>query len=124
MIEFADPGLDYWAWWPLLLAALLALVGLVWGIVVEEELLAGPSFMALAPLLLLFFALPHGFYDSGIRSLKSEAITELGYTDLNWESGDRFTANDNGEFFSGLLLDLAPQEGYAYRIVNLNNEGE
>lgn len=124
MIQFADPGLDYWAWWPLLLVAALALVGIVWGCVIEEEFLAGPSFVVLTPALLLFFVLPHAVYDSGIRSLKAESINDLGYTDLNWESGDRFTANDDGEFFSGLLLDLAPQEGYAYRIVNLNNEGD
>ncbi len=49
------------------------------------------------------------------RKTTTEQNGELGY-------GGRFTANDDGRYFQGVLVDLEPESGYAYKIFELKED--
>lgn len=123
MIEFADSGMNFSILWlaaPLLvIGVFLLLTDIFWD---ADTAVFGGLSVAAAVVAIGF--IPALVYDRDVTVAQVAALEDHGFTDVTLTE-DRFTANDNGEFFSGLLVDLAPEEGYAYRIVNLNdNEGE
>jgi hypothetical protein len=60
-------------------------------------------------------------YSNRVIDLTEIALAGRGFTNVE-VTDDRFTAaTSDGEYFSGALVDLRPDSGYAYRIVELED---
>jgi len=121
-IEFADPGFNWaFVWWPLAILA-VGIAITVWLVNIDFPELTGLS-LGLPIAVMLFVPTLAGITEYGSRV---DDATEISITDEGFKnvevSGDRFTAaTSDGEYFSGYLIDLEPETGYAYRIVELED---
>lgn len=129
IIEFADPGFNWaFVWWPLgILLAGLILFFLPFAVVPVrrfEEWMPGPGFIIVALGFFLLVALVPTEATVGYGSRVDEAtVTALeaeGFASVSLD-GDRFTADLDGAFFSGALIDLEPESGYAYAVTELTS---
>lgn len=131
IIEFSDPGYNWaFVWWPL--------AGLV--LVVTAFVLTSrtryvdwdmdhwlPSI--LGPLMVVsVFAVPivawgahSADYSIRVSIRAGLALSDSGFSNVVL-SGDRFTAaTEDGEYFSGILVDLKPESGYAYQVLEITD---
>lgn len=134
IIEFADPGYN-WAflWWPLLAFALCVTAFILtsrtryvdWDMSHWVPSLLGPLMIVSAVFVPLSAVAIHSSdYAVRVGIQKALAISEQGYSNVNL-SGDRFTAStEDGKYFSGVLIDLHPESGYAYQVLELTETGD
>lgn len=124
IIEFADPGYD-WAF--VFISLGIFLIGFflfilpfwvtddpnkvaMWPMVGLLIVMCGPA---------LTLGLSAGDYNVRVTLEKAKAIKELGFEQGRLE-GDRFTAaTEDGQYFRGVLVDLEPESGYAYQVLEL-----
>lgn len=124
IIEFADPGYNFgYMGWAIGLGVLgIALFLLPFFLTHDERKIAAWP----APGLIIFLVVPSllGFlsgwdYDGRVHQEKTSSLRGLGYGSIEL-SGDRFTAaTEDGKYFSGVLIDLRPESGYAYQVLEL-----
>lgn len=123
-IEFADPGYNWaFVWWAIGLFVLGVFLFFLPFFLTEDE-----KKIAMWPVfgLILFITAPGimlplsgNDYDERVIIEKIGALKELGFSDVEI-SGDRFTAaTEDGQYFRGVLVDLEPDEGYAYQVLEL-----
>lgn len=128
-IEFADPGYNFGLmWWGIGLTLLgIVLFWLPFFIFkTESEIGAWPMsgfvLTFIAPV--VFFSWAGGDYSDRVATEKSEQVISLGFDNVRLV-GDRFTAaTEDGQYFEGVLVDLRPQSGYAYEVLELNRTGD
>lgn len=124
IIEFADPGYNFgMMWWGIGLTILgIILFWLPFFIFKTEKEIAGwPAFgfilTFVAPM--VFFPWAGGDYSTRVAVEKGVHLADAGFGNIEL-SGDRFTAaTEDGKYFSGLLVDLDPESGYAYQVLEL-----
>lgn len=117
-IEFADPGYNFlFVWVPLIILVLgIAATIVVWRFIDDA---AAP--IVIIPILIMIFGpvIGTGEYSGSVRFHSERNLEELGFSDVHL-SGDRFTAaTEDGKYFSGVLVDLRPESGYAYQVLEL-----
>lgn len=123
IIEFADPGYNWWfLWWPLIAIGIAIVISIIIGAIWEEEAAPVAGFLISSA----FFAVligPLAFgllgYDSQVSDAKESALTDLGFEHVE-VSGDSFTASFEGAYFSGTLVNLKPESGYRYEVFELS----
>lgn len=125
-IEFADPGYNWaFVWWPLGVLALAIVVMVCLTLLNLDEIaetLSGPI-LGIPVAAMLCFPTLFGimFYGAEVDSLKRDELTSAGFSNVALYGGDRFTAaTEDGQYFRGVLVDLEPDEGYAYQVLELN----
>lgn len=127
IIEFADPGYNWgFLWWPVGVM-IVCLAIFIWAGIVfdwdEEDPTIGITgvLFILSVVVAVFVPILFGSTDYEFRVTNSQRteLQELGFSDVD-VSGDRFTAaTEDGEYFRGVLVDLEPDEGYAYQVLEL-----
>lgn len=122
-IEFADPGYNWaFVWWPV--GILLVFVGLMIALYPVMGDAVAP--LAILPILVLVFgpvvgAMP---YDTEVTNRTQIALISKGFSNVEVVN-DRFTAaTEDGKYFEGVLVDLRPESGYAYRVLELTETGD
>lgn len=126
VIEFADPGIDWTPmWWSLgVLGVGILLFVLAFAVPEKyfQDWMPSPgAVIGLLGLVLTISALiaqPYNYTEYDIPKDTVTALEQVGYESVTL-NGDRFTANDDGKFFSGVLVDLRPETGYAYQVLEL-----
>ena len=119
IIEFADPGYDWgFFWWPL--GVLVLAIGLaVFLASIDRDIPAPVLGIPIAAMLMVPTLFGVSSYGTRVGFEKMEQIESLGFSNVEL-SGDRFTAaTEDGEYFRGVLVDLEPDEGYAYQVLEL-----
>lgn len=124
IIEFADPGYNWaFVWWAIGLFVLgVSLCFLPFLITDDPRKIAlwpmvGMIVFMVAPLILL--PISGTDYEKRVIIEKIVALKELGFEQGHLE-GDRFTAaTEDGQYFRGVLVDLEPESGYAYQVLEL-----
>lgn len=127
IIEFADPGID---WTPLWLSFGAFGVGLVLFFLAFaipdkhfRDWMPSPGgvigLIGFCFVITSLIAQPMTYIQYEVPEATVTALEQAGYKSVTL-TGDRFTANNNGEFFSGVLVDMHPESGYAYRVLELN----
>lgn len=124
IIEFADPGYNFgYMWWAIGLGVLgVVLFFLPFFLTDDERKIAAWP----VPGLIIFMVVPfflglisQGDYSGRLDQEKISSLRDLGYGSIEL-SGDRFTAaTEDGKYFSGVLVDLHPESGYAYQVLEL-----
>jgi hypothetical protein len=110
-IEFADPGYNFGLMWCGIGLTLLGIV-LFWL----------PFFFFAAPM--IFFPWAGGDYSTRVAVEKGVQLADAGFDNVSL-IGDRFTAaTEDGQYFEGVLVDLRPESGYAYRVLELTETGD
>lgn len=132
IIEFADPGYNWgFLWWPVGVM-IVCLAIFIWAGIVFDWDEGDPTIGITAVLFILsvvvavFVPILFGSTDYEFRVTNSQRteLQELGFSDVD-VSGDRFTAaTEDGEYFRGVLVDLKPESGYAYQVLELNQTGD
>lgn len=127
-IEFADPGFNWaFVWWPVAITVILIVAFIIasryeWkddGIV--SDILITPIILSVIASILTPCAFGNVDYVNQVREATERAIADAGFSNVEVVE-DRFTAaTSDGEYFSGALVDLRPDSGYAYRIVELED---
>lgn len=126
-IEFADPGYNWaFVWIPLGVFCLFLIGFVVLGILMDWD--ETDPFLAVAGTLMFISLLatvlvPTLFgvteYSNKVRNMQIQELTRQGFTEA-WLTGDRFTAStEDGQYFRGVLVDLQPESGYAYEVLEL-----
>lgn len=124
IIEFADPGYNFgYMWWAIGLGVVgIALFFLPFFLTDDERKIAAWPMVGLAIVLVSGTTLPiiGGYdYDRRVLTEKVRSLDEMGFKEGHL-SGDRFTAaTEDGKYFSGVLVDLHPESGYAYQVLEL-----
>lgn len=124
IIEFADPGYNFgYMWWAIGLGLLgIALFLLPFFLTDDERKIAAWPVVGLSVVLISGITLPTigGYdYDRQVLTEKVKSLKGLGLKEGNL-SGDRFTAaTEDGQYFRGVLVDLRPESGYAYQVLEL-----
>ncbi|USH44549.1 membrane protein [Microbacterium phage Cassita] len=124
IIEFADPGYNFlFLWLSIGLPVLgIALFLLPFFITTDETKIGIWPVFGLVICITSAIALPNvgaADYDTRVYFEKMEQIESLGFSNVEL-SGGRFTAaTEDGEYFRGVLVDLEPDEGYAYQVLEL-----
>lgn len=132
IIEFADPGYNWgFLWWPVVVMAvcltifIAAGVAFDWGETHPGVALTGALF-TLSVVVALTVPSLIGTTDYGFKVTNSQRteLQELGFSDVD-VSGNRFTAaTEDGQYSRGVLVDLRPDEGYAYQVLELTGTGD
>lgn len=122
IIEFADPGYNWWfLWWPLIALGIFIALAIVLTLVFEEGAY-GPSTFLIIGALFCAIAIPglagNSDYSFRIQDAKESALTDLGFEHVK-VSGDSFTASFEGAYFSGVLVNLKPESGFRYEVFEL-----
>ena len=123
IIEFADPGYNFgYMWWAIGLGVLgIVLFFLPFFYTQDERKIAAWIRVGLS-ISLVGSTLPvlgGSAYDSTVRDSTNIELIDLGFSDVQL-SGDRFTAaTEDGQYFRGVLVDLRPESGYAYQVLEL-----
>ncbi|QDK01367.1 hypothetical protein SEA_WATERT_98 [Microbacterium phage WaterT] len=126
IIEFADPGYNFLFLWlsiglPLLGASLFFLP---FFLTENEKLWPLPGLLLLISSPIVMPTIGVADYDTRVYFEKMEQIESLGFSNVEL-SGGRFTAaTEDGEYFSGILVDLRPDSGYAYQVLELDQMGD
>lgn len=126
IIEFADPG---YMWGFVGFAVLAFVAGIVlfllpfWVTDDEKKVAMWPMFglllFIIAPSLILGSSA--GDYSTRVAFEKMGGLESEGFSNIDL-SGDRFTAaTPDGEYFSGILVDLRPGSGYAYQVLEITD---
>lgn len=119
IIEFADPGYNWlWVWVPVafLVVTIIAMIILypLW-----DDAVAPLAIPAVLALMLCPTLGAVTVYGGQVTSLTKDQLTLQGFSDIEL-SGDRFTAaTEDGQYFRGILVDLEPESGYAYQVLEL-----
>lgn len=133
-IEFADPGYNWaFVWWPLL-ALVLAVTAFIltsrshyvrWDMGHWVPSILGPLMVTSIVMFPVFSWLVQGSdYNLRVDIQKASSLLESGFDHIVL-SGDRFTAaTEDGKYFEGVLVDLRPESGYAYRVLELTETGD
>lgn len=113
IIEIAGGGYPVHGWWFILIPAVVLVVGIVCAVKWDRsEGLYSPGLIAVGAFLLVTYALVFG---PGIApeqertehdKQKTAALQEQGFGNVDLEN-DSFTASQDGEYFSGSLLEIA-----------------
>lgn len=128
-IEFADPGYNWaFVWWAIGLFVLGVFLFFLPFLITDDPRkiamwpMVGMILVITAPGLVL--ASSSGDYNVRVGFEKLDGLENLGFSDVE-VSGDRFTAaTEDGQYFRGVLVDLRPDEGYAYEVLELNRTGD
>lgn len=124
IIEFADPGYNFlFLWLSIGLPVLgIALFLLPFSITKDETKIRIWPVFGLFIFLTSAITFPNvgaADYDTRVYFEKMEQIESLGFSNVEL-SGDRLTAaTEDGQYFRGVLVDLGPDEGYAYQVLEL-----
>lgn len=123
IIEFADPGYNFrYMWWAIGLGALgIVMFFLPFFYTKDERKIAAWTLVGLSIFLAASILPVFGGYDYDRQVLteKVRSLDEMGFQE-GYLSGDRFTAaTEDGKYFSGVLVDLRPESGYAYQVLEL-----
>lgn len=125
-IEFADPGYNFGLmWWGIGLIVLGIVLFFLPFFLWEEarKIAAWPMFGFVITLAAPMIFFPWAATDYSIRVAfeKTGQLKSEGYSNI-YLSGDRFTAaTEDGEYFSGILVDLKPESGYAYQVLEITD---
>lgn len=118
IIEFADPGYNWLPIW-IGLAVVLVTIGLMIALYpVLEDAVAPISMFAI---LAIVFAPVLGSmsYGGAVSDATKAELIDQGFSNVQIV-GDRFTAaTEDGQYFRGVLVDLEPESGYAYQVLEL-----
>ncbi|QDK01497.1 hypothetical protein SEA_LEEROYJENKINS_102 [Microbacterium phage LeeroyJenkins] len=121
IIEFADPGYNFLFLWlsiglPVLGIALFLLPFFLTG---NEKMWPLPGLLIFIMAAIFLPTVGAADYDTRVYFEKMEQIESLGFSNVEL-SGDRLTAaTEDGQYFRGVLVDLGPDEGYAYQVLEL-----
>jgi len=121
IIEFADPGYNFLFLW---LSIGLPLLGvglflLPFFLTENEKLWPLPGLLVFVCSVTVLPVLGGSDYTNRVHLEKTGQIEKMGFSNVEL-SGNRFTAaTEDGEYFRGALVDLGPDEGYAYQVVEL-----
>lgn len=124
IIEFADPGYNFgYMWWAIGLGLLgIVLLFLPFFLTDDEGKIAAWPAVGLSVVLVSGTVLPiigGQDYEREVLMEKATSLDELGFKEGHL-SGDRFTAaTEDGQYFRGVLVDLRPESGYAYQVLEL-----
>lgn len=118
IIEFADPGYN---WTAIVIGVVIVLASIGLMIALYPVLDNAVAPITIFPMMAIVFAPIVGSIDYS-RQVDSKIETRLiqsGFSNIDL-SGDRFTAaTEDGQFFSGILVDLEPDSGYAYQVLEI-----
>lgn len=125
-IEFADPGYNFGFIGFAILAFVVGIVLFLLPFWVTDDAnkigmwpTAGLIVFMAAPALILGSST--GDYSTRVAFEKIEQLESKGYSNIEL-SGDRFTAAAlDGEYFSGILVDLRPDSGYSYQVLEITD---
>lgn len=126
-IEFADPGYNWgFLWWPLLAVAVTVTAFILASRTREVDWDMGhwiPSLLGPIAIVAMFgvpvFAggVQHSDYAIRVSIQKGIALADRGFESI-YLDGDSFTAaTEDGQYFRGVLVDLEPESGYAYQVL-------
>lgn len=124
IIEFADPGYNWlWVWVPVafLVVTIVAMILLypLWDDAVAPLAIPAALALMLCPTLGAVTV-----YGGQVSDLTKDQLTLRGFSNIEL-SGDRFTAaTEDGQYFRGALVDLRPESGYAYQVLELTELGD
>lgn len=129
IIEFADPGYNWgFLWWPLLAVAVTVTAFILTSRTREVDWDMGhwiPSLLgpiAIVSILMVPVSaggVQHSDYSIRVSIQKAIALANQGFDSI-YLDGDRFTAaTEDGQYFRGVLVDLRPESGYAYQVLEL-----
>lgn len=129
IIEFVDPGYNFgFMWWAIGLTVLGVILFFLPFFLSDDEKkiamwpLPGMLISVIAPSIL--FAWGASDYDVRVRFETISELHTLGYENITL-SGDRFTAaTSDGEYFQGVLVDMRPESGYAYQVLEITELGD
>lgn len=131
-IEFADPGYNWaFVWWPLgvLIGVILLLIFVGYAVDWDDDNIALDLmgvFLGISLVAMLTVPTLTGmtFYGSDVTRKQISGLSQLGFSNVE-VADDRFTAaTEDGKYFEGVLVDLRPESGYAYRVLELTETGE
>lgn len=129
IIEFADPGYNFGYMWSGIALTLLGII-IFWIpffiFKTEKEIAGWPMFGFLLTFVapMVFFPWGGGDYSTRVAVEKAVQLADAGFDNIEI-SGDRFTAStEDGKYFSGVLVDLRPESGYAYQVLELTETGD
>jgi hypothetical protein len=119
IIEFADPGYNWlWVWLPVAFSA-VTIVAMILLYPLWDDMVAPLAFPAGLALILCPTLGAGTVYGVQVSDLIEDQLTLQGFSDVQLV-GDRFTAaTEDGKYFSGVLVDLDPESGYAYQVLEL-----
>lgn len=118
IIEFADPGYNWIPIWIGMAVVLLTIATMIMLYPVLEDAVAPISMFAI-PAIVISPIFGFMVYDWAVRDTTKAELIDLGFSDVQID-GDRFTAaTEDGKYFRGVLVDLEPESGYAYQVLEL-----
>lgn len=123
IIEFADPGYNFLPIW---IGVCVVLLSIALMIALYPALDDAVAYISLFPLLTIVFAPIIGslIYGHAVTDSTTESLKQAGFSNIE-VVGDRFTAStEDGKYFSGVLIDLDPESGYAYQVLELTKTGD
>ena len=118
IIEFADPGYN---WLPIWIAAGIVLLAIGIMIALYPVLGDAVASISIIPILAIVFSPVLGamLYGNAVTESTTASLKEIGFSSVGVVN-DRFTAStEDGKYFSGVLVDLHPESGYAYQVLEL-----
>lgn len=129
IIEFADPGYNFgYMWWAIGLGVLGVALSLLPFFLTDDPRkisawpLVGLILFVVGPSLLAGISVED--YQERVELEKETRIQELGISSIEL-IGDRITGStEDGKYFSGVLVDLHPDSGYDYQVVELTELGD
>lgn len=123
IIEFADPGLNGALLFVPLAAFIIGLSMFIlpFRLTEREGLWPLPGFLISIAAGVLALTLSPSDYSNQVDFETIEQLKSEGFSNIDL-SGDRFTAaTPDGEYFSGILVDLRPNSGYAYQVLEITD---
>lgn len=118
IIEFADPGYN---WLPIWVGLAIVIVSISLMIALYPVLEDAVAPISMFPIMAIVLAPIWGsmVYGGAVSDATKAELIDLGFSDVQID-GDRFTAaTEDGQYFRGVLVDLEPESGYAYQVLEL-----
>lgn len=129
IIEFADPGYNWgFVWWPLVAVAVTVTAFILasrtrevnWDMGHWVPSLLGPIAIVSIVMVPVFAGgVQHTDYSIRVGIQKAIALAGQGFESIYLDGNSFTAATEDGKYFSGVLVDLRLESGYAYQVLEL-----
>lgn len=129
IIEFADPGYNWgFVWWPLV-AVVVTVTAFIFASRTREvnwdmghwvpSLLGPIAIVSIVMTPVFAWGVQHTDYSIRVGIQKAIALADQGFESIYLDGNSFTAATEDGQYFRGVLVDLRPESGYAYQVLEL-----